>query len=118
MPEKDGESTTAVVREISAKAGVPLSETDISTSHRVGRPQSSKPRPIVARFVRRDTRTTLLLPNLLFGISEMERNPFRVLPETLSGKETTLLITSSVGCLETYLDLGLCLGDHCLGQFR
>ena len=60
VPEKDGESTTAVVREISAKAGVPLSETDISTSHRVGRPQSSKPRPVVARFVRRDTRTTLL----------------------------------------------------------
>ena len=36
---------------------LPLSEADISTSHRVGRPQPSKPRPIVARFVRRDTRT-------------------------------------------------------------
>ena len=60
MPEKNVESTIAVVMEISAKAGVTLSEADISTSHRVGRPQLSKPRPIVARFVRRDTRTALL----------------------------------------------------------
>ena len=60
VPETPGESTTEVVKAISEKAGVVLSDADISTTHRVGRPSPSKPRPIVARFVRRDTRTNLL----------------------------------------------------------
>ena len=48
---------------MAAAAGVVITNGDISTSHRVGRPgnaRGGKPRPIVARFVRRDTRTGIL----------------------------------------------------------
>ena len=60
VPENDGESTNAVVIGVAASAGVVVSEADISTSHRVGRHQPNKMRPIVARFVRRDLRTQFL----------------------------------------------------------
>ena len=48
---------------MAAAAGVVVTNGDISTSHQVGRPgkaRGGKPRPIVARFVRRDTRTGIL----------------------------------------------------------
>ena len=48
---------------MAAAAGVVVTNGDISTSHRVGRPgnaRGGKPRPIVARFVRWDTRTGIL----------------------------------------------------------
>ena len=61
LPEQDGECTNDVI--IAVAAGVVITNGDISTSHRVGRPgnaRGGKPRPIVARFVRRDTRTEIL----------------------------------------------------------
>ena len=48
---------------MAAAAGVVVTNGDISTSHLVGRlgnARGGKPRPIVARFVRRDTRTGIL----------------------------------------------------------
>ena len=51
LPEQDSECTND---------GVVVTNGDLSTSHRVGRPgnaRGGKPRPIIARFVRRDTRT-------------------------------------------------------------
>lgn len=65
VSEKEGESTTKLVLDIAACAGVDISEADISTSHRLGKPpqvrtSTSKPRPIMAQFVRRDLRTNLL----------------------------------------------------------
>ena len=60
VAEDAGESTNQRVMEIAAAAGVTVTEANISTSHRVGRPQPNKTRPIIARFVRRDLRTDLL----------------------------------------------------------
>ena len=63
LPEQDGECTNDVIIAVAAAAGVVVTNGDISTSHRVGRPgnaRGGKPRPIVARFVRRDTRTGIL----------------------------------------------------------
>ena len=63
LAETDGECTNDVVIAVAAAAGVTVANGDISTSHRVGRPgnaRGGKPRPIVARFVRRDTRTGVL----------------------------------------------------------
>ena len=61
--EQDGECANDVVIAVAAAAGVVVTNGDISTSHRVGRPgnaRGGKPRPIVARFVRRDQRTAIL----------------------------------------------------------
>ena len=60
VPEKDGESTSETVAELAQQVGVDCTPQDISTSHRVGKPQPNKARPIVARFVRRDVRTDIL----------------------------------------------------------
>ena len=63
LPEQDGECTNDVIIGVAAAAGVVITNSNISTSHRVGRPgnaRDGKPRPIVARFVRRDTRTGFL----------------------------------------------------------
>ncbi|XP_072170535.1 uncharacterized protein [Diadema setosum] len=74
VPENDGESTNAVVIDVAASAGVAVSEADISTSHRVGRPQPNKMRPIVARFVRRDLRTQLLRSKRKLKDSEQHKD--------------------------------------------
>ena len=66
LKEDDGENTNDVVIAVAAAAGVPLTNGDISTSHREGRPgnaRGGKPRPIVVRFARRDTRTGFLRNN-------------------------------------------------------
>ena len=63
LPEQDGECANDVIIAVAAAAGVVVTNGDISTSHRVGRPgnaRGGKPRPIVARFVRRDQRTAIL----------------------------------------------------------
>ena len=63
LPEQDGECTNDVIIAVAAAAGVVVTNGDISTSHRVGRPgnaRDGKPRPIVARFGRWDTRTGIL----------------------------------------------------------
>eukprot|EP00057_Strongylocentrotus_purpuratus_P010752 XP_011665226.1 PREDICTED: uncharacterized protein LOC105438737 [Strongylocentrotus purpuratus] len=60
VPEKEGENTNDVVIEVSASTGIKVVGADISTSHRIGRPQPNRSRPIVARFVRRDLRTDIL----------------------------------------------------------
>lgn len=60
MPEKEGEKTNDVVIEVAASTGIKVVAADISTSHRIGRPQPKKSRLIVARFVRRDLRTDIL----------------------------------------------------------
>lgn len=60
VPESQGEVTNTLVIDVANSIGVTVTEGDISTSHRMGRPQPNKVRPIVARFVRRDLRTDLL----------------------------------------------------------
>ena len=51
-----------------------VTEADISTSHRLGRPQPHKKRPIVAKFVRRDVRTDLLRNKKKLNASESHKD--------------------------------------------
>ena len=62
VPERKGESTNNIVCKIAQAVGVECTEKDISTSHRLGasNTRGGRPRPIVARFVRRDMRTVIL----------------------------------------------------------
>ncbi|XP_071481462.1 uncharacterized protein [Diadema antillarum] len=88
VPENDGESTNAVVIDVAASAGVAVSEADISTSHRMGRPQPNKMRPI-ARFVRRDLRTQLLRSKRKLKDSEQHKD--MIIMEHLSPVRAKLL---------------------------
>lgn len=57
IPEAASESTDAIVRDVAAAAGVTLGPEAIDVSHRVGRPQQGKNRPIIvkmASFTSRD----------------------------------------------------------------
>ena len=56
VPYKRGEDTTDIVRRIAYSIGVNISASDISTSHRTGRQVGNSPRPIICRFLRRDTK--------------------------------------------------------------
>ena len=56
VPYKRGEDTTDIVRRIAFSIGVNISASDISTSHRTGRQLGNTPRPIICRFLRRDTK--------------------------------------------------------------
>ena len=59
IPETEGENTNDIVKKLAADIGVPLTQNDISVSHRLpGRPGTAK--PIIVKFVRRDTKTTLM----------------------------------------------------------
>ena len=60
VPDSEGEVTNTLVINVAKTAGVTVTENDLSTSHRMGKPQPNKTRPIIARFVRRDLRTHLL----------------------------------------------------------
>ena len=48
--EEDAENTDEIVMNVAKKLGVDIECSDISRSHRVGRP-GSKPRPILVKFV-------------------------------------------------------------------
>lgn len=54
--EKEGDKTNDVVIEVMASTGIKVVAADISTSHRIGRPQPNKSRArlIIATLVRRD----------------------------------------------------------------
>ena len=51
LPEKANESTDALIIDLSTKIlKVPLTTDDLERSHRVGKPDPEKPRPIIAKF--------------------------------------------------------------------
>ena len=58
IAETDNENTNDIVVRVAKDMGVVISPNDISVSHRVGGPRrgrnSDKPRPILAKFVRRE----------------------------------------------------------------
>ena len=80
VPEREeAEDTSAIVVEVAKTEGVEISVGDISTSHRVGRKSQTmqaKPRPIVARFVRRDVRTKILRQKRKLNESESHRGVY------------------------------------------
>ena len=61
LKEDGSENTTEKVCELAKEIGVKIEPKDVSTSHRVGMKKEDKPRPIVVKFVRRDTKTQMLI---------------------------------------------------------
>ena len=60
MAEAHGENTTQMVIKLAKEVGMDLEEQDISVSHRLGEKHTVRPRPIIAKFVRRDVKVQLL----------------------------------------------------------
>ena len=59
ISEKEGEYTNDIVKKLAVDIGASLTQDDIIVSHRLpGRPGTAK--PIIVKFVRRDTKTTLM----------------------------------------------------------
>ena len=54
------ESTNLIMVKLASDMGVPITEQDLSVRHRMGRKSTGKPRPIIAKFVRRDTKTRMM----------------------------------------------------------
>ena len=61
VPETAGENTDDVVIGIAHDMGVDISSNDISASHRLPKSRTMKERPIIVKFVRRNTKTTLMM---------------------------------------------------------
>ena len=51
VKEEQNEDTDKIAMEVSAKIGVQLDVVDIDRCHRVGKPQTDKPRAIIVKFV-------------------------------------------------------------------
>ena len=51
---------TGCIVKVAADMGVAITERDISVSHRIGKKTGTKRRPIIAKFVRRDTKTAIM----------------------------------------------------------
>ena len=74
------ENTNQIMCKIANSIGVDITEQDISVSHRTGRVQGNTPRPIVVKFVRRDTKH-LVLQNKKFARNikcDEAGNPVRI----------------------------------------
>ena len=59
--ETAGENTDDVVIGIAHDMGVDISSNDISVSHRLPKSRTMKERPIIVKFVRRNTKTALMM---------------------------------------------------------
>ena len=60
VPYKTGENTNDLVRRIAYSIGVSITNEDISVSHRTGRRTAGRPRAIICRFTRRDTKYQIM----------------------------------------------------------
>ena len=60
VPYKNGENTNDLVRRIGHSIGVTIRNEDISVSHRTGKRMAGRPRAIICRFTRRDTKYQVL----------------------------------------------------------
>ena len=61
VPETAGENTDDVVIGIAHDMGVDISSKDISVSHRLPKSRTMKERPIIVKFVGRNTKTALMM---------------------------------------------------------
>ena len=59
VEEKADECTNTIIVKLAHDMGVEIEEQELSVSHRLGR-KTGKPRPIIAKFVRRDTKTKMM----------------------------------------------------------
>ena len=60
VPFKQGENTNELICRIAFSLGVHISNEDISVSHRTGRRYPGRPRAIICKFTRRDTKYAIL----------------------------------------------------------
>ena len=60
IPFNTNENTNDIVRRVGISIGVHVGEHDISVSHRTGRANGSAPRPIIAKFTRRDVKSEFI----------------------------------------------------------
>ncbi len=64
VPEKPGETVDECVQKcvdvFSTRLGVPVTKADIEIAHRSGKPGGARPRPILARFLSRRLRSSVL----------------------------------------------------------
>ena len=67
VPYQRDEDTDKLMCRIAFSIGVNINEGDISVSHRTGRMQGNTPRPIIVKFVRRNTKH-LILQNKMRGM--------------------------------------------------
>ena len=92
IAEKRGEDTDEIIQTFAAeKLGIELEDTDIDRSHRLGKKQVGKPRPIIVKFVRYNMRRKVMkerrkLRGQGMGIQEL-LTPFT---EHLMGKAKAL----------------------------
>ena len=49
-----------IIEKVAGDMGVDITESDVSVSHRIDMKTGTKPRPIIAKFVRRDTKTAIM----------------------------------------------------------
>ena len=82
VAENENESTNKEVCEIAEAAGVDIDDRDISTSHRIGPKNEDRPRPIIVRFVRRDTKVAMLKKKK--NLKDKDRFPLLYIDEQLS----------------------------------
>ena len=59
IEEKPDECTNTIIVKLAHDMGVEIEEQELSVSHRLGR-KTGKPRPIIAKFVRRDTKSKMM----------------------------------------------------------
>ena len=76
VPETADENTNDVVIAIASDMGVHIDERDICISHRLQKSRSMKERPIIVRFVRRDTKTALMKKKKTLRNIDHHRNTF------------------------------------------
>ena len=60
VPFKQGENTNELICRIACSLGVQITNADISVSHRTGRRYAGRPRAIICKFTRRDTKYAIL----------------------------------------------------------
>ena len=58
--EIENKNTNSVIVKVAKDMGVDISEHDLSVNHRLGRKAGTKPRPIIPKFVHRDTKTAIM----------------------------------------------------------
>ena len=81
VPEKKDENTDEIIKELAnEKMSVPLEDSDIDRTHRLGKPEPGKTRAIVAKFTRYNTRQQFVqnrkkLKGSKIGIHDL-LNPF------------------------------------------
>lgn len=67
VPQTSGEDTSVLTCRIAERLGVHVAPNDISVSHRSGRRNGTTPRPILCKFVRRETKYQILANKRLAG---------------------------------------------------